>query len=45
MANKFIDHLHISLGTTSNYSTADNLHTLQITTETAKLFSSLLRLQ
>jgi hypothetical protein len=34
----FIDHLHTPLGTTSNYSTVSNLHTLQITAAFAKLF-------
>jgi hypothetical protein len=34
----FIDHLYTPLGTTSNYGTTANLHTLQITRAPAKLF-------
>jgi hypothetical protein len=34
--NGFVDHLYTPLGTTSNYSALDNLHTLQITTAHAK---------
>jgi hypothetical protein len=40
--NGFIDH---TLGTTSNYSTIANLHTLQIITAHAKPFSGLLYLR
>jgi hypothetical protein len=36
--NGFIDHLHIRLGTTSNYTATANLHNSQITTGPAKLF-------
>jgi hypothetical protein len=35
----FIDHLHTRLGTTSSYSAAANLHTLQVTTAHAKSVS------
>jgi hypothetical protein len=38
----FIYHLYIPPGTTSNYSTTANLHNSQITTASAKPFSSLL---
>jgi hypothetical protein len=41
LVNGFIDHLYTPLGTVSNYSAVANLHTLQITTAPAKLFSSL----
>jgi hypothetical protein len=34
----FIDHLYTRLGTTSNYSAADNLHNSQTTTAHAKPF-------
>jgi hypothetical protein len=36
----FIDHLYTPLGTTSTYSAIANLHTLQITTASAKSFPS-----
>jgi hypothetical protein len=34
----FIDHLYAWLGSTTNYSAIDNLHTLKITTAPAKSF-------
>jgi hypothetical protein len=42
VVNGFIDHFCAPLGTTSNYNTITNLHTLQITSALAKPFSSLL---
>jgi hypothetical protein len=36
----FIDHLYTPLVSTNNYSTIDNLHTLQIITEPAKHFQT-----
>jgi hypothetical protein len=38
LVNGFIDHLYAPLGTTRNYSAISNLHTLQITTASAKSF-------
>jgi hypothetical protein len=40
--NGFIDTLYTPLGTTGNYTTIANLHTLQITKAPAKPFSTLL---
>jgi hypothetical protein len=38
LVNGFIDRLYTQLGTTSNYSAAADLHTLQVTTASAKSF-------
>jgi hypothetical protein len=42
LVDRFIDHLYTLLGATSIYNAIADLHTLQITTATAKPFSSLL---
>jgi hypothetical protein len=40
LVNCFIDHLYTRPGTTSNYIATANLHNLQITTQSDKLFPS-----
>jgi hypothetical protein len=42
LVNWFVDHPYTRLGATSNYSAIADLHTLQITTASAKSFSILL---
>jgi hypothetical protein len=45
LVNGFIDHLYARVNITSKYSALANFHTLRITTDPAKPFSSLLSLQ